>query len=218
MYAMLGTRPDLAFAVGVLGRFASNPDDLHWAAVEHFLRYIKGTLDHGLQYNPEDSPVVGLEAYSDSDWGADVDTSRSTMGYTFLVAGGAVSWSSRIQPRIMASSTEAEYLSLSHSSEAIVLRQLLEELGHPQASPSVLFGDNQGANVLSHDPQFNNRTHHLRLTEHLVRETVEQGLVRVKYISTARMVADIFTNLLPVPAFSAHRDSLGVRALVTRGG
>jgi hypothetical protein len=140
------------------------------------------------------------------------------MGYAFLLAGGAVSWSSRLQPRITASLTEAEYLGLSHSSEAIFLRQLLEEPGHPQASPSVLFGDNQGANVLSHDPQFNNRTHHLRLTEHLVRETVKKGLVRVKYIPTARTVADIFTKLLPLPAFSAHRDSLGVQALVTRGG
>ncbi|EGU10936.1 2-hydroxymuconic semialdehyde dehydrogenase [Rhodotorula toruloides ATCC 204091] len=164
MYAMLGTRPDLAFAVGLLGRFARNPDDAHWAAVERVLRYIEGTLDHGLQYRPEDSSITGFEAYSDSDWGADVNTSRSTMGYVFLLAGGAVSWSSRIQPR------------------------------------------------------FHNRTRHLRLTEHLVCETVKQGLIRVEYIPTACMVANIFTKSLPLPAFSAHRDSLGVRALVARGG
>lgn len=70
MYAMLGTCPDLAFAMGVLGCFASKPDNSHWAAVKRLLHYIKGTLD-GLQYSPEDSPVIGFKACSDSNWDAE---------------------------------------------------------------------------------------------------------------------------------------------------
>ncbi|GAA5921265.1 hypothetical protein JCM5296_003816, partial [Sporobolomyces johnsonii] len=131
-YAMLGTRPDLAHAVGVLGRFSSRPSQEHWAAVVRVCQYIKGTLDLGLLYSSTDSLLGGFGAYSDSDWGACPTTSRSTMGFVFVLAGGAVSWSSRLQPRVAASSTEAEYLGLSHAGkEATFLSQLLGELGHP---------------------------------------------------------------------------------------
>ncbi|GAA5945328.1 uncharacterized protein JCM15063_001077, partial [Sporobolomyces koalae] len=219
MYAMLGTRPDLAHVVGVLGRHSARPNATHWAAVLRCLQYIKGTLDYGLEYSPDDSPLHGFEAYSDTDWGADPSTSKSTMGYAFLLASGAVSWASKLQPRVAASSTEAEYLGLSHSSkETVFLVQLLGELGFKLASPAVLYGDNQGANALARDPQFHNRTCHLRLTEHFVREQVQEGLLRVEYIPTACMVADAMTKALPAPAFYGHRASLGVKALRARGG
>ena len=219
MYAMLGTRPDLAHVVGVLGRHSARPDNHHWSAVVRCLQYIKGTLDHGIEYVPDDSPMAGFEAYSDSDWGADPSTSRSTMGYVYILASGAVSWSSKLQPRVAGSSSEAEYLGMSHAGkELIFLSQLLAELGFPPPSPPVLFGDNQGANALSRDPQFHNRTRHLRLTEHFVREMVQQGMLRVDYIPTARMVADAMTKSLPAPAFYGHRAAMGVKALRARGG
>ncbi|GAA5857408.1 hypothetical protein JCM9279_001791 [Rhodotorula babjevae] len=219
MYAMLGTRPDLAHVVGVLGRHSARPDDSHWAAVVRVCQYLKGTLDCGIEYTPNDAPLAGFEAYSDSDRGACLDSSRSTMGYAFLLAGGAVSWSSRLQPRVAASSTEAKYLGLSHASkEAVFLSQLLGELGHSLSAPAVLFGDNQGANALSRDPMFHDRSRHLRLTEHFVREQVTQGVISVTYIPTARMVADAMTKSLPAPAFAQHRAGLGVRPLRARGG
>ncbi|GAA5953770.1 hypothetical protein JCM21900_006451 [Sporobolomyces salmonicolor] len=218
MYAMLGTRPDLAHSVGVLGRFSSRPSPAHWAAVVCVCQYIKGSLDIGLLYLPSDCPIGGFSAYSDSDWGACPTTSRSTMGFAFILAGGAISWSSRLQPRVTASSTEAEYLGLSHTGkEAIFLSQLLGELGLPLPSPLLLHGDNQGANALARGPQFHDRTRHLRLTEHFVREMVTQGMIDVRYIPTALMVADIFTKSLPLPAFLGHRSSLGLRPL-ERGG
>ncbi|GAA6003269.1 hypothetical protein JCM5350_008022, partial [Sporobolomyces pararoseus] len=104
MYAMLGTRPDIAHAVGVLGRHSANPGPSHWSAVVHVLRYLKGTLDFGLEFNPTSSPLAGYEGYSDSDWGACPTTSRSTMGFSFLLSNGAVSWSSKLQSRVAASS------------------------------------------------------------------------------------------------------------------
>ncbi|GAA5945651.1 hypothetical protein JCM1841_005874, partial [Sporobolomyces salmonicolor] len=218
MYAMLGTRPDLAHSVGVLGRFSSRPSQVHWAAVVRVCQYIKGTLNLGLLYSPTAPPLGGFGAYSDSDWGACPTTSRSTMGFAFVLAGGTVSWSSRLQSRVAASSTEAEYLGLSHAGkEAIFLSQLLGELGHPLPAPLLLRGDNQGANALARDPQFHDRTRHLRLTEHFVREMVTQGEIDVWYIPTALMVADIFTKSLPLPAFLGHCSSLGLRPL-ERGG
>ncbi|GAA5906731.1 Ty1/Copia family ribonuclease HI [Sporobolomyces salmoneus] len=101
-------------------------------------------------------------------------TSRSTMGYTFILANGAVSWSlKKLQPRVTRSSSEAEYIGLSHTSKgAVFLSQLLGELGYPLPYPTTLFGINQGANALSRDPQFHHQTRHPRLNEHFVREQV----------------------------------------------
>ncbi|GAA6003865.1 Ty1/Copia family ribonuclease HI [Rhodotorula paludigena] len=107
-YAMLGIRPDLACVVGILGRCSARPDQNHWAAVVRACQYIKGTLDYGVVYVPDDSPLAGFEAYSDSDWGANPSTLRSTMGFVFLLLSGAVSRSSRLQARVAASSTEAD--------------------------------------------------------------------------------------------------------------
>ncbi|GAA6025248.1 hypothetical protein JCM10207_006239 [Rhodosporidiobolus poonsookiae] len=150
MYAMLGTRPDLAYAVGVLGRHASRPDESHWSAVVRVCQYIKGTLDYGLEYSPNDAPLTGFEAYSDSDWGACVNTARSTMGYAFVLASGAVSWSSKLQSPPL----------------------------RPRAL--TLLGDNQGANALSRDPQFHDRTRHLRLTN-----IAERDKLRLPMLSRA---------------------------------
>ncbi|GEM08938.1 gag-Pol polyprotein [Rhodotorula toruloides] len=219
MYAMLGTRVDLAHVVGVLSRHAARPDNTHWAAVLRALQYIRGTLDYGLEYTPDSSPLRGFEAYSDSDWGTCPTTSRSTMGYDLLLANGAVSWSSKLQPRVTASSTEAEYLRLSHAcKETVYLTQLLGELGFPAKGAAVLCCDNQGANALSKGPQFHNCTRHLHLTEHFVREQVQDGSICVEYIPTARMLADAMTKSLPAPLFERHRDAFGVRPLRARGG
>jgi hypothetical protein len=112
MYAMLGTRPDLAHAVGYLSRFSNNPGVEHWNAVLHVIRYIKGTLDYGLFYSSSPANVNGFMAYTDSDWGACVETSRSTMGYAFILSGAAISWSSHLQSRVASSSTDAEYIGI----------------------------------------------------------------------------------------------------------
>ncbi|GAA5936577.1 hypothetical protein JCM1841_002528 [Sporobolomyces salmonicolor] len=186
----------------------------HWAAVVRICQYIKGSLDIGLLYFPSDSLIGGFNVYSECDWGACPTTSRSTMGLAFILADSAISWSSRLQPRVTPSSTEAQYLGLLHAGkEAIFLSLLLGELGLPLPSPLLLRGDNQGANALARDPQFHDRTRHLRLTEHFVREMVTQGMIDVRYIPTALMVADIFTKSLPLPAFLGHRSSLGLRPL-----
>ncbi|GEM05990.1 hypothetical protein Rt10032_c01g0007 [Rhodotorula toruloides] len=212
MYAMLGTRVDLAHVVGVLGRDAARPDNTHWAAVLRALQYIRGTLDYGLEYTPDSSPLRGFEAYSDPDWGACPTTSRSTMGYVFLLANGAVSWSSKLQPRVTASLTEAEYLGLSHAcKETVYLTQLLGELGFPAEGAAVLYGDNQGANALSKDPQFHNRTRHLRRS--LSATTTLSGFARSREtLTAASMTAPVDTK----PATDRHDSPGGAVAVPSR--
>jgi hypothetical protein len=107
MYVMMGTRPDIAFAVSVVSRFASNPDNTHWLAVQQIFRYLRGTIDHELVYSGNLSPLVG---YTDSDWAGDTDTRRSTSGYIFNLGSGAITWSSKRQPTISLSTYEAEYI------------------------------------------------------------------------------------------------------------
>lgn len=219
MYASTSTRPDLAFAVGYLARFSASPTNAHWQAVKTVLRYIKGTLDHGIRYCRGGPDLQGefhvprprdeLVAYSDSDWAGCPHTSKSTNGYVFHLAGGPISWSSKLQPRVTLSSVEAEYLGLSHcSKETVNLRQLRTEMGFEPAGPTLILGDNTGAMALSKDPIKASRVRHVRLPEHHVRETVKEGLATVQYVPTSEMAADIFTKPLGPQLFLEHRKRL----------
>jgi len=213
MYANLGTRPDLSHAVSYLCRFSAHPDDSHWTAIKHILRYVKGTLNLGLRYTRTDAPQHGLIAYSDSDWGNDVDTSRSTMGYSVHLAGAAISWSSKLQSRVADSTCDAEYMGLSHAAKEVVfIRQLLSELSISLPAPTTLLGDNQGANAIARNPTHHQRSRHVRIREHFVRDMVRLGDIVITYIATADMVADIFTKSLSPKPFLFHREGLGIRS------
>ncbi|SCZ95597.1 BZ3500_MvSof-1268-A1-R1_C054g00230 [Microbotryum saponariae] len=133
LYISLGTRPDIAFA--------------------HILRYLRATYRDELVYACGETRITGVVGYSDANWGACVDTSVSTMGYVFYIAGSAVSWSSKRQSRVADSTTDAEYLALSHAGkEGIYLSQLLEELHVQPVAPAHIFTDNEAAAAVAHDP------------------------------------------------------------------
>ncbi|SGY17479.1 BQ5605_C015g07790 [Microbotryum silenes-dioicae] len=211
MYAVVATRPDLAYPVSYLAKFTNKAGSDHWAAVVKILRYIKETLDLGNVYKAKRDALVGYVGYSDSDWGSCINTSRSTMGHVFKLADGPISWSSRIQSRVATSSTEAKYIGLTHASrECQLLRNLLAELGITICGPIELKGDNQGAIALTKNPVFHDRTKHLRLTEHFVRERVREGDIVVNYLPTAEMLADMFTKALTRPALEKHRAAIGM--------
>jgi hypothetical protein len=110
MYLAVSTCPDIAYSVGVLARFSSNPGLQHWAAVKHLFRYLKGTLDYRLTYAPDPSSPSVFTTFSDADHGGCRDTGRSTGAYTVKMGTGAVSWSSKLQSIVALSTTEAEYV------------------------------------------------------------------------------------------------------------
>ena len=107
MYAMLGTRPDIAFAVSCCSRYMSNPAEPHIKAVKRIMRYLRGTINFELTFRGELEPLLG---YSDSDWAGDTGTRRSTSGYIFNIGRGAISWSSKQQSVVALSTCEAEYM------------------------------------------------------------------------------------------------------------
>jgi len=108
MYAQTCIRPDISFAVGMLGGYQSNPGLDHWKAAKKVLRYLQGTKDHMLTYKRFDHlEVIG---YTDSDFVCCVDTRKSTFGYVYLLARGEISWKSAKQTVIVASTMEVEFV------------------------------------------------------------------------------------------------------------
>lgn len=210
MYAMMGTRPDIAFAVSIVSRFASNPDNTHWLAIQQIFRYLRGTVDYELVYSGSLSPLVG---YTDSDWAGDVVTRRSTSGYTFNLGSGAITWSSKRQPTISLSTCEAEYIGQTQATkEAVWLRNLLRELGHEQLQATVIFGDNQGAIALAKNPQFHGRSKHIDTQWHYVREKIGDNTVELQWTETSKQVADGLTKPLNKELFIRFRKALGLEA------
>ena len=126
-------RPDIAYAVRMLARFSSKPNQSHWTAAKRVLRYLRGTVNFGILYRGE-SGVLG---YSDADWAGDADDRKSTSGYMFLIAGGPVSWKSRKQSTVALSTAYAEYIALSTAvQECMWMQRLLSELGNPPDGPT----------------------------------------------------------------------------------
>ncbi|SGY22505.1 BQ5605_C065g12802 [Microbotryum silenes-dioicae] len=219
LYISLGTRPDIAFAVSYLARFANNPGHRHWIAVKHIFRYLRATYRDELVYARGEARITGVVGYSDANWGACVDTSISTMGYVFYIAGSAVSWSSKRQSRVADSTTDAEYLALSHAGkEGIYLSQLLEELHVQPVAPAHIFTDNEAAAAVARDPVRVTGTRHIRLREHFVRDMVNRGDISLSHVGTSDMVADIFTKALGPKVFSTHCYALGLRTRHPRLG
>ena len=207
-YASVCTRPDIAAAVGVLSQFMSQPSENHWSGVKRILRYIKGTLNFGLKFTAGDGVLRG---YSDADWAGDFDTRRSTSGYAFKIGNATVSWSSKRQATVAKSTAEAEYVALSYATqEAVWLRQLLNDVGFGTNSPTIIFEDNNGAIDLSRNAKYHNRTKHIDISHHFVRERVKSKEIDVVHCPSKDMVADVLTKGIPRVQFYKLRDLLGV--------
>ena len=143
MYLAVATRPDIAYAVGVLGRFSSNPSPSHWKAAKHLCRYLQGTKDYRLTYAPDPKSPGMFTTFCDADHGGNEDSRRSTSGMVVKMGTGAISWASRLQPFVTLSTTEAEYIAaVSAGQEILWLRNLFTEFGYKFDAPSTLYMDN----------------------------------------------------------------------------
>ena len=171
-YATL-TRPEISFAVNKVCQFLSQPLEEHWKAAKRILRYLMGTLHHGLLLRPcISSSPVSLLAFRDADWGADPDDRRSTSGFAIYFGPNLVSWCSKKQTLVARSSTEAEYRALANTAaEVLWVQSLLQELHIPFQAPRILC-DNMSTVALTHNPILHTRTKHMELDLFFVREKV----------------------------------------------
>ena len=215
MYLAVCTRPDIAQAVGALARYMACPTLAHWQAAKGVLRYLAGTPSHGISFG---HARPGLEVYCDADYAGDVDTRRSTTAYVFILNGGAVSWSSRLQQTVAASTTEAEYMAAAATiKEALWLRKLLASLGMQERAVPIK-ADSQSAIKLLKNPMSSMRSKHIDVIYHFARERVARNEVSITYVRTDDMVADMLTKPLPAPKFRAHRDAMGVTGVTAPDG
>jgi hypothetical protein len=218
IYAQLSTRPDITHAVNMLSRYMTNPSSTHMIAAKKVLRYLKGAINFGLVYtsdiNNNDNKLnnnnnINIRAYCDADWGGCVDDRKSTSGFCIFVNNNLVSWATKKQNIVAQSSTEAEYIALSHVIKQILwLKQLLEELQFTVSLPILTFVDNQSSIQMSSNNTDHERTKHIDIKYHFIREHVKNNEIAVKWIATNEQIADIFTKPLGPKLFEKFRDSL----------
>ena len=209
LYIMLGTRPDIAFAVTLLSRHAANPSQDHLNKALYICRYLLGTRNYALVF--DGATGYGLEAYTDSDWGTDPTSRRSTTGYYLTLANGIFSWVSRTQKTIALSSTEAEYMALSDCSRQVVwIKQLLQEIGI-NLGPIPICGDNQGSIFMANNPITEKRSKHIDIRYHYIREVVAEKKVELFFIPGDDNPADLFTKNLGHVKFLKFRPFLGLQ-------
>jgi len=211
LYLMLGTRPDISFAVTKMAQFAANPTEDHLKHALYICRYVIGTPNYHLTYNGAGGQ--GLSACTDSDWASDVNTRRSTSGYFIKLAGGLISWTTKAQKTVALSSTEAEYMALSDCSRQVVwMHTLMGELGY-SLKPIPICGDNQGSIFIASNPVTEQRSKHIDIRYHYVREVISQKYARVFFINGDNNPADMFTKNLGSVKFLKFRGELGLEFL-----
>jgi histone deacetylase 1/2 len=203
------TRPDISFSVNKVCQFLATPTEVHWTAVKRILRYLKQTHSFGLLLQKSSSLL--LSGFADADWAGCPDDRRSTGGHAVFLGSNLVSWSSRKQPTVSRSSTEAEYKSVANATAEIMwVQALLKELGIFLRRAPSLWCDNLSATYLAVNPVFHARTKHIEVDYHFVRERVARKALDVRFVSTHDQLADILTKPLAVQSFVKFRNNLNL--------
>ncbi|RVW63221.1 Retrovirus-related Pol polyprotein from transposon RE1 [Vitis vinifera] len=181
-------------------QFMNNPNEEHMEAVYRILRYLKLTLGKGLFF--EKNQRRDIEVFSDADWVGSVQDRRSTSGYCTYVWGNLVTWRSKKQSVVSRSSAEAEFRAMAHDiCEEIWLRRVLKELKISDEEPMKMFCDNQSTISIAKNPVHHDRTKHVEIDRHFIKEKIEEGIIKMLYVPTCLQTADILTKALPRKVF-----------------
>ena len=202
------TRPDISFAVSLVSQYMHAPTVVHLCMVKRILRYLKKTIGRGIVMRRNGhTDIIG---FSDSDWAGNTIDRRSTTGYCMFVGGNLVSWKSKKQPVVARSSAEAEYRAMAAAScEMVWLKNLLTDLGFSPTSPMKLFCDNQAAMHIAANPVFHERTKHIEVDCHFIRQQVQSKVIQTHYIRSSDQLADAFTKVLSSTVFHRLMFKLG---------
>ncbi|KAK2357253.1 secreted RxLR effector protein [Trifolium repens] len=211
MYTMTCTRPDVAYALGVISRYQANPGEEHWKVVKTILKYLRRTKDQFLIYGDSE---LSLKGYTDASFASDKDDSKSISGYVFTLNGGAISWKSSKQATVADSTTEAEYIAASEAAkEAVWMKKFISELGVvPSIKDAVpLLCDNNGAIAQAKEPRSHQKSKHILRRYHLIREIIERGDVKIEKVDGKENAADPFTKALGIKVFDKHKCEIGLK-------
>jgi hypothetical protein len=204
------TRPDIAYAVSVVSQFMHLPRESHMEAVYRILRYLKSSPGKGLLFAQHDH--LKVEGYTDADWAGSVTDRRSTSGYCTLVGGNLVTWRSKKQSVVARSSAEAEFRAMAHGiCELLWLKILLKELGYDCNESMSLYCDNKAAINIAHNPVQHDRTKHIEIDRHFIKEKLRAGLICIPYVKSGEQLADILTKGVSNNVLHSALCKLGMR-------
>ncbi|XP_024626820.1 uncharacterized mitochondrial protein AtMg00810-like [Medicago truncatula] len=211
---LTNTRPDISYAVQQLSQFMSKPTSTHHEAAIRVLRYIKSCPGLGLFY-PSTSHLQ-LKAFCDSDWATCPDTRKSVTCYTIFLGDSLISWKSKKQPTVSKSSSEAEYRAMATTvCEIQWLTYLLQDFNLQFHTPALLYCDSQSARHIAANTSFHERTKHIELDCHIVREKLQQKLFHLLPVSSSQQLADVLTKPLDPLPFSNFISKLGLKDIYT---
>ncbi|KAK6778192.1 hypothetical protein RDI58_024910 [Solanum bulbocastanum] len=201
------TRPEICYSVGVVSQFMHSPTTSHLDAAKRILRYVKGSLSHGLWYKR--CAIFLLTVFTDANWAGDSNDRRSTSGYCFSAGSAVVSWCNKKQDVVALSTTEAEYIATTMAAqECIWLKRLIKDMSHKVDYAMQIKCDNESAIKLASNPIFHARTKHIEILHHFVREKVLSKEIELTIVRINTQVADIFTKALEKSKFQYFRDAL----------
>ena len=204
-------RPDTQYACLLLAHAQKDPKPEHWKALKHLSRYLAGTCDMMLIYAPDPNATELFTPYLDSDYSGDSDSARLTSGMVMKMGTGAILWSSKLQPIVALSSTEAEYVAVCQAGqEAVWVRQFLEAVGYDMSAPTTMFVNNTSAVCVARNPEHQTRMKHIDVRWHWLRDCVEKKVFKIEHIGTDKMPADILTKALSRVKVETGRRMLGL--------
>jgi hypothetical protein len=211
LYAANITRLDIAFIVGQLCRYTSKPHVHHIHAATRVFRYLsntrKASLIFGLQSNTNIN-LINVTAYSDANWGSDQQSGKSVSGGLIKFNGDIISWHSRRQKSVAQSSAESEYMALAETvKEVLWYRSWIYEVFNLRIC-STIKCDNMASIYLSKNDSIHNRSKHINIRYHLIRDNVRKGRIRVNWVSTHEQEADLLTKALGPKLFTRQADTL----------
>nr|KYP57037.1 hypothetical protein KK1_003291 [Cajanus cajan] len=208
------TRPELSYCVHILSQFMQNPQQDHWNVALRVVRYLKGNPGQGIVLR-KDSDLT-LYGWCDSDWATCPLTRRSLTGWFVLLGNSPISWKTKKQHTVSRSSTEVEYRSMATTTcELKWVKSLLHCLGLSHSQPIMLYCDSQAALHIAKNPVFHERTKHIEVDCHFIRNAILNGIIRPSYVSTHVQLADIFTKALGRSHFHSLLSKLGIQNLHT---
>jgi hypothetical protein len=203
------TRPDIAYAVSIVSRYMHDPRSSHWDSALRILRYLKSCPGKGILFS--NNGHLKVEGYTDADWAGCLDDRKSTSGYCVFVGGNLVSWRSKKQSVVARSTAEAEFRSMASGlCELMWLRILLFELRLLDDGPLKLCCDNQAAINLVHNPVQHDRTKHVEIDRHFIKEKIDKGILQVSFVKSIDQVADVLTKGVNGVSFMKLCDKMGL--------
>ncbi|GAV80943.1 LOW QUALITY PROTEIN: hypothetical protein CFOL_v3_24402, partial [Cephalotus follicularis] len=199
--------PDIAFVVSVVSQYMHDHHSSHLEAAYRILRYLKSSPGRGILFSPNSH--LAVEAYTDADAGCP-DNTRSTSGYCTFVGGNLVTWRSKKQVVVARSSAKAEFRSVAHGlCEFLWLQGLLADLNFPVQSPMKLFCDSKSAISIAHNPMQNDRTKHVEIDRHFIKEKLTRVII-MHFVSSETQLAGVFTKGLGGKLFCPIVSKLGM--------